>query len=231
MRRRHITYLPSDHLRGARMLDRRGILLGGLILAATRVPSASAGAISLDPTRWQIGPIIRGKSYSPGMPSHPTPLGSGWNFLFPPQDGVHYVTTPLSGSLMGRGEVKIRFSIGGPGRLVATQGDSPARIRLFLQRRGDNWSGAGEYEFYRWWSVNSVVLVTGAHELTAPLTTDQWFSVFGKRGDHPGAAGQFAAAISNLEAVGQTFGGMFAGHGIFAVEGAARFTLKSFEIH
>ena len=213
------------------MLDRRGFLLGGAILTASRVPSASSGAISLDPARWQIGPIIYGKNFSPGMPSQPTAEGSGWSFTFPAQDGVHYVTTPLSGSQTSRGGVTIRFSIVGRGRLVPTQGDPPARIRLFLQRRGDNWSGTGEYEFYRWWSVSNVVLVAGEHQLAAPLVPDQWFSVFGKRGDHPGAAGQFAATLANLQAVGQTFGGMFAGHGVFAIEGSSRFTLKRFDMY
>jgi len=212
------------------MLDRRGILFGGMILGADGVVSASE-ANFLDPTRWQIGPIIHGKNYSPGMPSQPTAERADWSFIFPHQDGVHYVTTSLSGHERGRGEVKIRFSISGPGRLVPTQGDPPARIRLFLQRRGDNWSGVGAYEFYRWWSVSNVVLATGEHEVTAPLVPDQWFSVFGKRGDHPAAAGQFAAAVANLQAVGQTFGGMFAGHGVFAVEGSSRFTLMRFDIY
>src|SRR5215470_14531329 len=103
------------------MLDRRGFLLGGLTLVASQGSSASSMAISLDPARWQIGPVIEGKSYSPGMPSRPTAAGSGWSFNFPAQDGVHYVTTPLSAPLMGRGEVKVRFSITGPGRLVPTQ--------------------------------------------------------------------------------------------------------------
>jgi len=211
------------------MLDRRALLLGGVALAASGA-SASSGAVSLDPARWQIGPIIHGQNYSPGMPSQPTRVGGRWSFAFPAQDGVHYVTTPLSGSLVGRREVKVRFSIAGPGRLVPTQGDPPARIRLFLQRRGDDWSGAGAREFYRWWSVSNVVLAAGEHELSAPLVPDQWLSVFGKRGDHPATAGQFVAAVADLESAGQTFGGMFAGHGVFAVEGPSRFTLESYEI-
>lgn len=212
------------------MLDRRGFLFGGVILAATRESSASSGAISLDPARWEIGPIIDGKSYSPGMPSQPTAEGSGWSFTFPAQDGVHYVTSPVAASLVAGGEVEVRFSITGPGRLLPTQGDPPARIRLFLQRRGDDWSGAGRHEFYRWWSVSNVVLAAGMQELAARLVPDQWSSVFGKLGDHPAAAGQFAATIADLQAVGQTFGGMFAGHGVFAVEGPSRFTLESYEI-
>src|SRR5215470_1235261 len=109
------------------MLDRRGFLLGSVTLVASQGPSASSVAISLDPARWQIGPIIRGKNYSPGMPSQPTAADGGWSFNFPTQDGVHYVTTSLSGPLLGRGEIKARFSIVGPGRLVPTQGDPPAR--------------------------------------------------------------------------------------------------------
>ena len=211
------------------MLDRRGFLLGGVTLVASQGSSASSVVISLDPARWQIGPIIRGKSYSPGMPLNPAAAGSGWSFTFPPQDGVHYVTTPLSAPLIGR-LLEVRFSIAGPGRLVPTQGDPPARMRLFLHRRGDDWSGVGAYEFYRWWSVSNMVLAAGNYELAVPLVPDQWFSVFGKRGDHPAAAGQFTAAVGDLQAVGQTFGGMFAGHGVFAVDGPSRFTLESYEI-
>jgi hypothetical protein len=215
------------------MLDRRGFLLGGLALAAPRelAPSSlpSSGAISLDPARWQIGPIIDGRSYSPGMPLQPTADGTGWRFTFPAQDGVHYVTTPLSGSLVGRTRVQARFAIAGSGRLVPTQGARPARVRLFLQRRGDTW--AADHEFYRWWSGPSVELVVpGEHELKAALVPEQWFSVLGKRGDDPLAVGQFAAAIADLQAAGQTFGGMFAGHGVYVVDGTAQFTLMSYEI-
>jgi hypothetical protein len=212
------------------MLDRRSLLVGSAALVANQGSWASPVVISLDPARWLIGPIIHGKNYSPGMPSQPTSAGRGWSFNFPAQDGVHYVTTSLSGPLIARGEVKVRFSIAGSGRLVPTQGDPPARMRLFLHRRGDDWSGEGTYQFYRWWSVNDVVLSAGKYELAAPLVPDQWFSVFGKRGDHPAAAGQFAAALADLQAVGQTFGGMFAGHGVFAVNGPSRFTLESYEI-
>jgi hypothetical protein len=101
---------------------------------------------------------------------------------------------------------------------------------LFLQRRGDDWSGAGAREFYRWWSVGHVELTEGERELAARLAPDQWFSVFGKRGDQFGAAEQFTAAIADLEAVGLTFGGTFAGHGVLAVEGPARFTLMGYQI-
>src|SRR5215467_15518169 len=105
------------------MFDRRSFLVGGATLMASQGTSASPVAISLDSARWLIGPIIRGKNYSPGMPSQPITAGNGWSFNFP----AHYVTTSLSGPLIGRGEV--RFYIAGPGRLVPTQGDPPARMR------------------------------------------------------------------------------------------------------
>src|SRR5215831_4180376 len=107
------------------MLDRRSFLVGGVTLVASQGSSASTVAISLDPTRWLIGPVIRGKNYSPGMPSQPTAAGRGWSFNFPAQDGVHYVTTSLSGPLIGHGEVKVRFSIAGSGRFVLIQRDPP----------------------------------------------------------------------------------------------------------
>jgi hypothetical protein len=36
-------------------------------------------------------------------------------------------------------------------------------------------------------------------------------------------------SFSLLQALGLTFGGIFAGHGVFAVEGPARFTLMSYQ--
>ncbi len=89
--------------------------------------------------------------------------------------------------------------------------------------------GLGAHEFYRWWSVRRVELTEGEHELAARLAPDEWFSVFGKRGDQFGAAEQFTTAMADLQAVGLTFGGTFAGHGVFAVERPARFTLMSYQ--
>ena len=65
--------------------------------------------------------------------------------------------------------------------------DVPARLRLFVQRRGDDLSASKE--FWRWWS-NPVAfqLAAGVAELTAALTPDQWVSVFGKRGDSSSGA-------------------------------------------
>src|SRR5258706_4440131 len=147
------------------MLRRRAFLVGGFGLASrphTVSSLAISLEISLDSARWQIGPIIGGKNYSPGMPSQPTAEGTGWSFSFPAQDGVHYITTPLTGLVICRRAVKGRFAFTKPRGLVATQGDPPALIRLFLQRRGGDWSGGGGDEDFRWWGVGGRGITGGA---------------------------------------------------------------------
>ena len=54
------------------------------------------------------------------------------------------------------------------------------------------------------------------------------FSVFGRKGSE--ARGEFRTTLSNLGSVGFTFGGMFAGHGVYLTGGNARFVLKEFDI-
>jgi hypothetical protein len=174
----------------------------------------------LDPKAWIIGPIIKGRSYSPGMPLHPTQESDGWSFVF---GEPHYVTTRRGGPLTGQA-LRMRFTLSG-GSLRATEGYVSARVRLYLERRGNDWRS----EFYRWWSVPFVELVEGTHELVVPLTPDQWLSVYGKRGDDPAAAGQFAATLSDVAAYGMTFGGMFAGHGVLG-DGTVRFVLHEYGV-
>jgi hypothetical protein len=75
-------------------------------------------------------------------------------------------------------------------------------------------------------------LAAGSADLTAPLTPDQWTSVFGKKGDYssPAEVG-FAQALQNLANVGFVFGGgCYYGHGVNVSGGTARFTLKEYSI-
>jgi len=37
-------------------------------------------------------------------------------------------------------------------------------MHLFLHRRVNDWTGGGAHEFYRWWSVNNVVLQEAREE-------------------------------------------------------------------
>jgi hypothetical protein len=184
--------------------------------------------LSLNPGLWTIGPIIDGKHYSIGMPRHPSAEGAGWSFDFPQADGVHYVSTAINTSLVGKTTVRLTFDITGDAATIfhATQGASAAKIKLFMQRPNDDWQS----ELNRWWSTSYVELGIGSFTLIAPLRGNQWSSVLGKRGDADAtAAAGFAATISNVENIGMTFGGDFAGHGVYAT-GAARFIANSYVV-
>jgi hypothetical protein len=163
--------------------------------------------------------------YSPSMPSQMVAAEDGsYYFDFPGTDGVHYVTkTPLREP---RQSITMRFAIIGNGTFVATQGDQSARVRLFMQRRNDNMTAREEHK--RFWSVAYVELVPGEFTLSSLLDENEWFSVFGRKGSE--ARGEFRTTLSNLGSVGFTFGGMFAGHGVYLTGGNARFVLKEFDI-
>ena len=78
----------------------------------------------------------------------------------------------------------------------------------------------------RWWSVTYVELHEGEFTLTASLSPDQWTSVFGQRGTE--VPSEFNTAIAQLANIGFTFGGTFAGHGVYVT--GARFILKQYAV-
>ena len=173
------------------------------------------------------------------MPSSPSVSDVGWQFEFPTQNGVHYLTTsqhPASASTSISASIEVA-TIGTPFFEYHTEAsntcDAPASVRLFVQRRGDNMSGDGAYEFYRWWSRSAAyVLSTGSIVLVGDLTDpSQWTSVFGKSGDTNEPS--FRAALADLGDVGFTFGGgCFYGHGVYVTPntGGAIFKAKDFVI-
>jgi hypothetical protein len=151
------------------------------------------------------------------MPPRPN---TPWHFDFPRVDGIHYVTT-RSGPIRGRSVMRMRFRIAGDATFSATQGYAPARVRLYMQRRGDNmqWDHAS----YRFWS-RPLDLAMGEYLLEEQLIPGQWINVAGQHDD----AG-FSATLAETENIGFTFGGTFAGHGVFA-HGNARFHLLEFAV-
>jgi hypothetical protein len=179
------------------------------------------------------------------MPPKPTPQGAGWFFDFPdcggtPACGVHYVVTPgpLSASNYVNAQVKITLS-GSPEFVYKLEPnntcDNPAKAYFYLQRIGDDMSGQGPMEFYRWWTADDADafnLVESVADLTVALTPDKWISVFGKRGDTDATTlTRFQSAIANIGSVGLTFGGgCFRGHGVNVINGGARFNLNSYSI-
>ena len=145
------------------------------------------------------------------------------------RDGVHYVQRQAAIVRQGQ-TITFRFAIEGTGSLKPTADpDTPAQVRLYMQRRGDRMTA--DMPHHRWWSTGaagSVVLKNGEHVLVVQVSPDQWSSVFGANGstvpDH------FRAAVDNLGVFGFTFGGMFFGHGVYATGGPVKFVLKEFSV-
>src|SRR5262245_8071768 len=124
------------------------------------------------------------------MPSTMTRDECGQYFDFPKKDGVHYLYKPASDVDIGK-TITLKFAIIGDGVPVPTEREPPARVRLLLQRLGDNLTAAEEDK--RWWSVGNIELVEGEHVLTALVAPEHWSNVFGKNGkDRPDA---FASTV------------------------------------
>lgn len=177
--------------------------------------------------------------YSPNMPAHPRTAGSGWQFDFPDKNGVKYLTTaqrPTSASQSITAVILVE-TVGSPFFEYRTEASNtcpaPATVRLFFQRRGDDMSGNGAYEHYRWWS-NPVAyrLESGSITLVGNLANPaEWTSVLGRNGADNEAA--FRAALADLGAVGFTFGGgCFFGHGVYVAPGTGQavFTATEYTI-
>ena len=212
----------------------RNDLLSGLIL--TLIGSAAAMAAVPPAEDWRIGPLIRGKNYSQGMPLTPQPTKTGWSFNFPYPNvtagHVHYVTFN-HGSLTGKSKIVVRYRVdGAPGvRFVPQEHQqAPATFSAYFQRRGDNWSGRRGYEFYRWYAPAQTMqeIRPGEYEYTLSLNDPKWISVQGTTAEvNPD---EFHKAKANAGQIGIVFGsGNARGHGVFATA-PAKFTLLKFDI-
>ena len=162
--------------------------------------------------------------------SGPSPVGTGFTFQFPDSDGVHYVTR--SGMRL-RKQVTISGSVAIKGTPVFERRDTcsgKAEARVYLQRRGDNWTAQGDYQYYRWWYRKPVEIKSGSFWLVAPLDDKaNWSSVYGKTAAD--APGQLRAALNDMGRIGLTFGGGCSyGHGVWVKPGtgSATFTVHSF---
>jgi hypothetical protein len=204
-----------------------------LALPGSGAAALAQGASNLNAAEWTIGPIIRGRNYSEGVPLHPTPRRSGgWQIDLPQRpSGVHYVTFP-HGSLAGKSRIVMRYRIeAAPGvRIVpATAPELPSILTLYFQRGGDNWSGRGRFEAYRWYATfaSHMPLKPGDYVITAPLTGN-WTAVQTSSARSNPAA--FRDAVADADQVGFVLGGGDGyGHGVYAT-GPARLIVTDFRV-
>jgi hypothetical protein len=195
--------------------------------------SAAPAANPRDPGAWTIGPIIRGRNYSQGMPLRPTPRrAGGWQIDLPRAPGsVHYVTFP-HGSLAGKSRIVMRYRVeADPGvRIVPPSApDGPSIITLYFQRGGDNWSGRGRFESYRWYATfaSQSPITPGDHVMVAPLDAN-WTAV--ERSSARTAPAAFRDAVAGADQVGFVLGGGDGyGHGVYAT-GRARIIVTDFRV-
>lgn len=204
-----------------------------LVAASYSGAEAKAPAAGLNPSAWVVGPIINGRNYSLGVPLHPSrgPAG-GWHIDLPQAPGsVHYVTF-RHGSLAGKSRIVMRYRIeADPGvRIVpVTAPQMPSIITLYFQRGGDNWSGAGRFEAYRWFATfaSQSPITPGSHLIVAPLNGN-WTAVQTSSARTNPAA--FQDALANADQVGFVLGGGDGyGHGDFAT-GRARLVVTKFTV-
>jgi hypothetical protein len=195
---------------------------------AASADMTTGSSLSMASSQWSF-------RYSPGMPATPASSDGGWQFAFPNSNGVEYLTTaqhPPTASRSITASIAVE-TVGSPFFEYRTEAintcDSPAAVHLFFQRHGDDMSGNGAFEFYRWWS-NPVAYQLGAGSiaLTGDLTDpSQWTSVFGQSGAGVNEPA-FRAALADLGAVGFTFGGgCFFGHGVYVTPGTGQAVFKA----
>jgi hypothetical protein len=202
------------------------------ITSANAVPMALA---AMPPAEaWEIGPLVRGRNYSIGMPPRPSPGPRNSLVMDFPVSGsgqVDALTTAV-GPLAGARQITLRYRVDAAQdtRFVADEApDEPATVSLYFQQAGDNWSAKGRFASYRWYSPARAVvpLTPGEHTITVRLD-EAWVNV-AFQPNHQVPDG-FSAALQNTARLGLAFGSpSLRSHGVYAT-GPARFTLLSLDI-
>ena len=204
-----------------------------LSIAVLSAVAASESLGAMPPAdAWEIGPQIRGRNYSVGMPAQPSVTPNGQpTFEFPQRGEVDALTTAV-GPLAGARQITFRYRVEADrgARFVSseTPGQTPT-VSLYFQREGDNWSARGRYASFRWYVPHQAVipLTPGEHTVTVRFD-DAWTNVYGVPNSQDPQG--YAAALENTGRIGIAFGTSSArSHGVYAT-GAARFTLLKLDI-
>lgn len=209
----------------------RTALLAIATFPAVAVPMAVAATPPAD--AWDIGPIAKGKNYSVGMPSHPSPGRDGSAvFNFPRAGGEVGAMTTAVRPLAGAQRITFKYRIdAAPGtRFVSVESPHErATVSLYFQRAGDNWTARGRYGSYRWYAPEEAVVPISPGEHTVVINLDDDWSNVNSQPSHTVPA-EYSGALRNTARIGIAFGSMsLRAHGVYAT-GPARFTLLALDI-
>lgn len=167
--------------------------------------------------------------WAENMPRHPVATHDGWALELPtPQAEPHYVTTG-TGSLVGKTLIRMTYRVEGGPIVPAKEPLAPSIITLYFQRAGDNWSGLGEFESYRWYAsfASQMPITAGDHVLEARLDANWTAVMTSSRNSNPQG---FQSALENAARVGFALGGGDGlGHGVRA-QNPSRIVVTSFEV-
>jgi hypothetical protein len=206
-----------------------------LAVAAATLVAAPIAASAMPPAaQWEIGPWVKGRNYSVGMPEHPsTAADEAVAFAFPLAgrgqiDAMTIATPPLEGAR----RITLSYRIDAePGtRFIPDEARSEtATVSLYVQRAGDNWTAKGPYASYRWYVPARAVipLSPGRHSVTIGFD-EPWTNVYGasNRADPEG----YTAALAETSRIGIAFGSLsMRSHGVFATA-PATFTLLALDV-
>ena len=182
-------------------------------------------------------------SVLPRRVERPIPSGQGWYFDFPLGTGsnnkpaVAYVTLPANLSLKVGSTLVANYTVTAQPGTVWQYFDSgcstPAHGTLYFQQKGDDLSGQGDFNFYRWFAskvgIDNPFPTDGSktYNLAVPIDVTNFSDVMGT----PATDARLQTALSNLQRVGIVFGGgCAAGHGLRVSSGGARFTMELYEV-
>ena len=149
------------------------------------------------------------------------------------QDGLHTVVKD-TGPLPAGATVTADFEITGADKFVGAQEQaSPAAVSLFIQRAGDNWSGAGAFNEYRAYSVDVMPpefvtnLGNGRYVISQQLVRDKWVNV-----SDAGTEQGYQDLLQNAQRIGLVFGTAQSGraHGVCSGNASTNFIMHSFTV-
>ena len=185
---------------------------------SNRPPSTAQPAAPTLAANWTIGPIVSGENKSRGTPLHPAQTPEGLSIPIGPDTEPHYVTF-RHGSLLGKSRIVMRYKVVAPeGTIIYPKCCplAPATLTAYFQRAGDNWSGSGNYESYRWWATPQAQALMPNVEYTQEISLDSGWTAVVFNSSESNSSG-FLLAKQQADAVGFTLGGGDGyGHGIRA---------------